>query len=220
MNSAGSATGAPYNSSADDTALSSLGAARNPKRTQGRCSGQAAPARRARRASFNWRCALSTMPFDWGWYAVVREWSTPSRLHMFVHSAEQNWQPWSDVITLGTPNLATQPVKRASTQAAVSIDRSGIASSQRVDLSIMVNKYTYPSAEVGSGPTRSTWMCVKRTAGTGIGCTAAGGCLVTLALWHAVHSLHQALISEDIPRHTNLLVINRLVALIPGWARL
>ncbi len=75
---------------------------------------------------------------------------------MFAHSAEQNWRPWSDVMTLGTPNLATQPVIRASTQEAVSIDRSGNASSQRVDLSTMVNKYTYPSAEVGSGPTRST----------------------------------------------------------------
>jgi hypothetical protein len=63
-------------------------------------------------------------------------------------------------------------------------------------------------------------MCVKRTAGTGIGCTAAGGCLVTLALLQAVHSLHQALIFEDIPRQTNLLDINLREALIPGWARL
>ncbi len=53
---------------------------------------------------------------------------------------EENCLPWSEVTYSGTPNLATQPDTKASAQLAAEVDRSGIASAQRVDLSIMVNR--------------------------------------------------------------------------------
>jgi hypothetical protein len=43
-----------------------------------------------------------------------------------------------DVITAGTPNLATQAAMRVSAQVAAAMSRTGVASSHLVDLSIMV----------------------------------------------------------------------------------
>ncbi len=53
---------------------------------------------------------------------------------------EQNCLPWSEVTCSGTPNLDTQPDTRASAQLAAEVDRSGIASAQRVDLSMTVKR--------------------------------------------------------------------------------
>jgi hypothetical protein len=58
----------------------------------------------------------------------------------------------------GTPNLDTQPLIKASAQEAADISLSGMASNHLVDLSTAVNRYEYPAADVGRGPTRSTWM--------------------------------------------------------------
>jgi hypothetical protein len=54
-----------------------------------------------------------------------------------VHTWDVNCVPLSDVITAGTPNLATQAAMRVSAQVAA-ISRTGVASSHLVDLSIMV----------------------------------------------------------------------------------
>jgi hypothetical protein len=53
---------------------------------------------------------------------------------------EQNCLPWSEVTCSGTLNLETQPDTRASAQLAADVDRSGIASAQWVDLSMMVKR--------------------------------------------------------------------------------
>jgi hypothetical protein len=84
-----------------------------------------------------------------------------SRLHSAAHKADVNWAPLSDVMVAGTPNLETQPVKRALAQLAAVMEGSRIASGHRDVLSITVNRYVWPR-ENGRGPTRSTWMCAKR----------------------------------------------------------
>jgi hypothetical protein len=70
---------------------------------------------------------------------------------------------------------------RASMQVSVSMEAKGMASSHLLLLSMMVNRYRKPSLEVVRGPTKSLWMLENRWVGTGKGCTAAAGCLVTLA---------------------------------------
>ena len=155
-NSPGRTRGAPYTSSADKMLLSSLGAALRPNSAHGRWSGQAAPASLLLRASFNCLWALSTRPFACGWYAVVVVCATPSLLQRASQTAEVNWVPLSEVMREGTPNLDTQPLIKASAQEAADISLSGIASNHLVDLSTAVNRYEYPAADVGRGPTRST----------------------------------------------------------------
>ena len=59
---AGKASGAPYTTSAAETAASSLGAALRPSRTHGRCSNHALPAALAHKLSFSWRWNRSTSP--------------------------------------------------------------------------------------------------------------------------------------------------------------
>jgi hypothetical protein len=90
----------------------------------------------------------------------------------------------------GTPKRLTQPDTSASAAVVASMFFTGTASSHLVDLSIIVNRYLKPSAEVGRGPTKSTWMWLNLLAGTGIGSVAAGGCLVTLPRWQSWQSLH------------------------------
>jgi hypothetical protein len=63
----GKEKGQPYTSSAAEMPESSRGAARKPRRTQGRCCGQSALASLALSASFSRWWNLSTRPLDWGW---------------------------------------------------------------------------------------------------------------------------------------------------------
>jgi hypothetical protein len=69
-----------------------------------------------------------------------------------------NWLPLSDVMMAGFLNRAIQLLMRASTQVSVSMEGMGMASSQRLVLSMMVNRYLKPSLEVVRGPKKSTWM--------------------------------------------------------------
>jgi hypothetical protein len=78
---------------------------------------------------------------------------------------EQNCRPLSEVICSGTPNLATQLPIRASAQHAAEVDRRGMASAQRVDLSTTVKRWVNPSREAGRGPTRSMWIWLNRWMG-------------------------------------------------------
>jgi hypothetical protein len=64
----------------------------------------------------------------------------------------------------------------------------------------------------------STWTAVNLLAVLGKFTTAALCCLVTLAAWQAVQSLHQAATSLASFGHKNLLLINLVVALMPGCA--
>ena len=62
-------------------------------------------------------------------------------------------------------------------------------------------------------------MWENRLAGMGICWTAARGWRVTLARWQSWQSLDQRVMSVDMPVHTHLADMSRLVALMPGWAR-
>jgi hypothetical protein len=80
-----------------------------------------------------------------------------SRLHSASQTADVNWVPQSEVMTAGTSKRLTQPATKASAIAAASMFLTGMASIHLVDRSKMVKRYLNPSAEVGSGPTKSTW---------------------------------------------------------------
>ena len=79
------------------------------------CDSQLSPVSLTRRASFSWRCVLSTMPLDCGWYAVVRWCRIPSLLIRTAH--QENCMPQSEVSSAGTLNLAIEPATRASATA-------------------------------------------------------------------------------------------------------
>ncbi len=142
----------------------------------------------------------------------------PSSLVRPAHRAEVNWQPWSDVMMVYTPNLATHAEMRTSTQSSAAMDFKGTASSHLDDLSTIVNKYLNPSADAGRGPTRSTCTWVKRRSGTGIGWTGAVCCGLALARAQSWRSRHQAATSEAMPRQTTRAAISRRVACMPAWA--
>ncbi len=126
-----------------------------------------------------------------------------SQLQSASQTADMNWVPWPEVMTSGTPKRLTQPATKASAIVATS-------------LSMMVKSYLNPSAEVGSGPTKSTWRCVNPRSGTGMLCVAATSCHVTYPLWQVWQSRHHPATSEVHPCHTNLLDTRRLVARMPG----
>jgi hypothetical protein len=63
-----------------------------------------------------------------------------SKLHRASHKADMNWASLSDVMVAGTPNLDTQPAKRALAQSAAVMDERGTASSHLDVLSIIVNR--------------------------------------------------------------------------------
>ena len=79
----------------------------------------------------------------------------------------------------------------------VSLSRT--ASGHLVDLLIMVRRWVYPSPGGGSGPTMSRCTWLNLATGMAIFYAVVVGCLVTLALLQAAHSLHQATISAARP---------------------
>jgi hypothetical protein len=64
------------------------------------------------------------------------------------------------------------------------------------------------------------WRWLKRWVGLLIAWGGAAGCLVTFARWHCWQSRHQAATWVDRQGQTKQLAIRRLVALMPGWAKL
>jgi hypothetical protein len=76
------------------------------------------------------------------------------REQRLAHNEDLNCGPLSLVMISGTLNLWIHPCRRAAVQSAVVVEASGIASSQRVVLSITVNWYEKPE-ERGRGPTKS-----------------------------------------------------------------
>jgi hypothetical protein len=67
---------------------------------------------------------------------------TPNLLQKAAHVEDENWAPLSEVRVSGTPKRVTQCKKKTSTQEAAEVSFRGMASSQRVVRSIMVNRYT------------------------------------------------------------------------------
>ena len=106
-----------------------------------------------------------------------------------AQSAEVNWAPRSEVRLVGTPNLAIQPLIRASAHVVAEMSFTGIASGHLDHLSTIVKMYAWPS-DCGNGPTRSTWRCPKRLSGA---LNLSNGdlmCLPTLLDWQSAHSRH------------------------------
>jgi hypothetical protein len=97
-------------------------------------------------------------------------------LHSASQTADVNWVPQSEVMTAGAPKRLTQPATKASAIVAAYMFLTGIASTHLVDWSMMVKRYLNPSADLGSGPTKSTWRCLNRRSETGMICVAAAGC--------------------------------------------
>ncbi len=93
---------------------------------------------------------------------MVVLWLTPSCLQVEAHMSEVNWLPLSEVMTAGFLNWAIQLLMRASLQASVFMVGMGMASSQQLVLSMMVNRYRKPSLEGVKGLTKSTWMWENR----------------------------------------------------------
>ena len=127
--------------------------------------------------------------------------------------------PLSEVMAAGTPKRATQPRNRARAQSAADVAASGTASAHRVVRSMMVKRYVQPP-ELGSGPTRSTWMWLNRRPGTGMWRGLRCTCLMILPRWQVRHARVHAVMLAAAPLHTNLERIIRLVARIPGWEML
>jgi hypothetical protein len=106
----------------------------------------------------------------------------------------------------------------ASAQSSDAMDFRGVASNHLDELSTMVNRYLKPSADAGSGPTRSTCMWVKRQSGIGMAWTGAVCCGLALPRAQSWQSRHHADISEAMPRQTTRAAINHRVARMPAWA--
>jgi hypothetical protein len=128
---------------------------------------------------------------------VVSLCEMPSRDMMAAQKDEVNCTPLSDVTWLGTPNRSIHPATNASAHAAAVVAASGNASAHLVDRSTAVKRCVKPSGDVGRGPTMLMWMWENRLVGTAMGCTAAAGCFVILALWQGWHSRHQAVTSAE-----------------------
>ncbi len=78
-----------------------------------------------------------------------------------AQTAEVNWGPLSEEMAAGTPKRAIQLVTRLSAMEEADVSANGIASSHLVDLSTIVSRWVWPSADTGRGPTKSTWMWLK-----------------------------------------------------------
>jgi hypothetical protein len=128
---------------------------------------------------------------------VVSLCKMPSRDMMAAQKDEVNCTPLSDVKWVGTPNRAIHLAINVSAHTATVVAASGNASAHLVNRSTAVKRCVKPSGDVGRGPTMSMWMWENLYVGTAMGCMAAGGCFVILALWQNWHSCHQAVTSAE-----------------------
>ena len=88
---------------------------------------------------------------------MVGERQMPNKLQSEDQREDMNWEPRSEVMVVGTPNLEIHPENKAWAQLAAEMAERGIASGQRVVRSITVRRYLKPPKE-GKGPTMLMWM--------------------------------------------------------------
>ena len=81
----------------------------------------------------------------------------PNKLHSEDQTEDMNWEPQSEVMVVGTPNLEIHPENKAWAQLVAEMAERRIASGQRVVRSITVRRYLKPPEE-GNGPTMSMWI--------------------------------------------------------------
>ena len=65
-------------------------------------------------------------------------------------------EPWSEAMCSGMPNLETHAERKAVAQEGAEESTKGTALGQRVELSMIVNRYLWPS-DGKRGPTMSMW---------------------------------------------------------------
>ena len=94
-------------------------------------------------------------------------WEICKRLEREVQREEVNCEPLSEVRVCGTPKREIQEERKTSAQEEEEMEDRGVASTQRVVLSIMVMMWEFPW-EMGRGPTMSTWTWEKRLSGMGM----------------------------------------------------
>jgi len=80
------------------------------------------------------------MPFEAGWYAVVRILEQSSSLVNESKIADSNCDPLSVVIVRGVPNLAIHVDQIAFTTSSAVVDAMGAASGHLENLSIIVRQ--------------------------------------------------------------------------------
>ena len=157
------------------------------------------------RASLICQWSRSTIPFDWGWKAVVVMCSTCSSSDQLVHV------PHVNCVGGDTLHHAKAGYPAAS---------STVSAASHLELrSMIVSRYQWPAHGVGRGPTRSTCTWEKRCCRISIFSTSVASWLVTFALWQAVHSLHHSLMSEAKPGQRKWLLTNLVVASVPACER-
>jgi len=122
----------PYTISAVVNLRSSLSAFLIPSRMRGRVSIQASGLGWALRAALSCQWNLSTMPFVWGWYAVVLACLEPRRDMRLVQSWDSNCRPRSVMMVEGTPTREIHPLRKAWATALAVMAVRGMASGQRV----------------------------------------------------------------------------------------
>ena len=73
-----------------------------------------------------------------------------------VHSSAVKEEPLLEVMCSGTPSLETHADRNALAQEAAEESTKGTACGQRVERSMIVNRYLWPSNGM-RGPTMSVW---------------------------------------------------------------
>ena len=96
-------------------------------------------------------------------------------------TSELNWEPRSDVMVVGMPNVWTHPKANPSTTLWAVMSERGTATGHLVKRSIIVNRYLNPF-DRGS-VTKSIWTCSKRLSGTLKSPIGGTVCLVIFACW-------------------------------------
>ncbi len=104
----------------------------------------------------------------------------PRILHTLPQTSEVNCVPLSEVTEAETLKQAFHLEKRASAQLLAEVDKTGMASAQRIDLATTMKRCVSPASEVGRGTARSMWTWEKRPTGTSMGFTTISECTVTL----------------------------------------
>lgn len=140
-----------------------------------------------------------------------------TKLTNSVNNVDWNCGPLSVVITAGYPKIEIQLLKMAlATTSAVVVD-SGTATDHRLKRSTIVKMYSHPLTW-SRGPTRSTWICVKRLSGAVKVDGGALVCRLIFVAWQRWHVRDHCFTSVAIPGQTNQSDMVRSVAFAPGWA--
>ncbi len=135
-------------------------------------------------------------------------WVMPSLWQRPLHTAEVNCTPLSEVTTAGTPNLLTQPLRKASTQLGVVVLANGIASGHLVLRSTMVKRCVWPWLEAGRGPTMLMCTCENLFSGISMGWIE-----VCTYFWHISGNL--CTVQQSVSQYSSTQTLLRLAASWP-----